>query len=49
MPVILTGEERDAWLEADVEAALKLQRPLPAERLAIVAKGERQDNMAVVA
>jgi putative SOS response-associated peptidase YedK len=49
MPVILTGEERDAWLEADVEAALKLQRPLPAERLAIVAKGERQDNVAVVA
>jgi putative SOS response-associated peptidase YedK len=32
MPVILTGEECDTWLEADVDAVLKLQRPLPAER-----------------
>jgi putative SOS response-associated peptidase YedK len=44
MPVILTGKECDDWLKADVEAALKLQRPLPAERLAIVAKGEREDG-----
>jgi hypothetical protein len=29
-----------------VDVALKLQHPLPAERLAVVAKGERQDNPA---
>jgi putative SOS response-associated peptidase YedK len=46
MPVILTEPaEFDAWLEGDTESALKLQRPLPAERLSIVAKGERQDNV----
>jgi putative SOS response-associated peptidase YedK len=49
MAVMLTGEECDAWLEADAETALKLQRPLPANRLSIVAKGERQDDVAVVA
>jgi putative SOS response-associated peptidase YedK len=43
MPVILTGQECDAWLEADVPTALALQRPLPPERLVIVATGERQD------
>jgi putative SOS response-associated peptidase YedK len=46
MPVILTGEECDAWLEADVDAVLKLQRPLPAERLAVVATGEREAEAA---
>jgi putative SOS response-associated peptidase YedK len=44
MPVILTEAEWDTWLEADTPAALKLQRPLPAERLAIVARGPRQDG-----
>jgi putative SOS response-associated peptidase YedK len=43
MPVILTGEECDMWLEAPVPIALELQRPLPAERLEIVATGRRQD------
>jgi hypothetical protein len=48
MPVVLTGEGCDAWLEADVKTALKLQRPLPAERLAIVATGERRCRSAPV-
>lgn len=44
MPVILTGEACDAWLEADAPDALGLQRPFPAERLAIVASGSRSDR-----
>jgi len=45
MPVMLTtAEECDIWLSAEPEEALKLQRPLPADRLKIVAKGERNDN-----
>jgi putative SOS response-associated peptidase YedK len=43
MPVILTGEECDIWLEAPVPIALELQRPFPADRLALVATGPRQD------
>jgi hypothetical protein len=46
MPVIPTGEECDLWLEAGVPIALALQRPLPAERLAVVATGPRQDAAA---
>ena len=46
MPVILSEETWDTWLEADTPAALKLQQALPAERLAIVATGQRQ-NAAV--
>lgn len=43
-PVTLTTPaEFDAWLSAGPEEALKLQRPLPAGRLKIVAKGERND------
>lgn len=45
MPVMLTTPaEFDAWLTADMNEALKLQRLLPAERLMIVAKGERKDG-----
>jgi putative SOS response-associated peptidase YedK len=44
MPVMLTEPaEFDAWLSAPVEEALQLQRPLPAERLHIVASGEKAD------
>ena len=45
MPVILTDPaEFDAWLEADVRTALELQRPLPAERLEIVALDQREGD-----
>jgi len=43
MPAILTSdEEYDAWLSAEPEEALMLQRPLSAERLKVVAKGAKQ-------
>jgi putative SOS response-associated peptidase YedK len=45
MPVMLTEPaELDAWLEADVRTALELQRPLPAERLEIVALDQREGD-----
>jgi putative SOS response-associated peptidase YedK len=43
MPVILTGEDCDAWLEGETADVLALQRPLPADRLKMVARGEKQD------
>jgi putative SOS response-associated peptidase YedK len=47
MPVILTTPaEVDLWLEGETLAALTLQRPLPDEALAIVAKGEKEDGVA---
>ena len=47
MPVILTtAAEADLWLEGQTPAALALQRPLPDEALAIVAKGEKEDGAA---
>ena len=39
--MVLTGEGCDAWLEADVETALKLQRPLSVWRVAIVARARK--------
>jgi putative SOS response-associated peptidase YedK len=45
MPVILTTkEEIDVWMNASSEEALTLQRPLADGALAIVARGERQDE-----
>jgi putative SOS response-associated peptidase YedK len=45
MPAILTElAEFDAWLESDVESALKLQKPLPVERLQIVALDQREGD-----
>jgi hypothetical protein len=41
--IVATGEECDMWLETPAPIALELQRPLPAERLAIVATDQRQD------
>ena len=47
MPVILTTRaEADLWLEGETVDALALQRPLPDEALAIVAKGEKEDSAA---
>ena len=44
MPVMLTTpEEWDIWLRAPIGEALALQKPLPAERLQIVAHGELED------
>jgi putative SOS response-associated peptidase YedK len=50
MPVVLTSDEDyDTWLSAEPEEALKLQRPLPPDRLKIVAKGEREDRGGLAA
>lgn len=47
MPVILTSEgDREVWLTAAVEEALKLQRSLPNEALRVVATGEKEDKIA---
>jgi putative SOS response-associated peptidase YedK len=47
MPVILTTEEeRETWMTASPEEALRLQRPLPDGSLRIVARGEKQDGLA---
>ena len=44
MPVILTTPaEIEQWMTAPVEAALKLQRPLPHGALGIVATGVKED------
>lgn len=49
MPVILTTPaEIDTWMTAPAVEALKLQRPLVDGTLAIVARGERKDAVAVV-
>lgn len=37
-------DEIDIWMSAQVEDALKLQRPLPDGALRIVARGEKQDG-----
>jgi putative SOS response-associated peptidase YedK len=50
VPAILTEPaEWDAWLEADARTAPKLQRPLPAERLAIVALDQREGDSVATA
>ena len=41
MPVMLTTQEEwDTWLRAPIGEALALQKPVPSERLHIVAQGE---------
>lgn len=45
MPAILTTrDEIDTWLTAPAEVALGLQRPLPDDALAVVARGQRRDG-----
>jgi len=43
MPVMLTGDAIDTWLEAPVEEAVKLAKPFPPERMKIVLSGPRED------
>ena len=40
MPMILAREDHAAWLEGTPEEALALIRPYPAERMAVVGRGE---------
>ncbi len=43
MPVMLTGDEIDTWLEAPTEEALSLAKPFPADQMKIVLSGPRED------
>ena len=48
MPVLLTHpDEWDMWLEGSIDEAVALQRPLPNEKLQIVATGEKSDRASV--
>ena len=47
MPAILRSEAWDVWLEVETEEALELARPLPADRLKIVAKGVSKDDRSL--
>jgi putative SOS response-associated peptidase YedK len=48
MPVLLTTEQEfDAWLDAPVNEAITLQRPLANELLRVVAKGEKSDKVPI--
>jgi putative SOS response-associated peptidase YedK len=45
MPLILTNSaDIETWMTAPPDEALRLQRPLPAGELRIVARGDRQDE-----
>jgi putative SOS response-associated peptidase YedK len=46
MPVLLTEENWDDWLQAPVEEALALQRPFPVDQMQVVATGVREDEAA---
>jgi len=47
MPVILSGNACDIWLESDTATALKQQQPWLADHLSIVATGRRQASASV--
>ncbi len=44
MPVMLTEQNFDVWLNATVEDALELARPYPAEKMSIVLEGPKKDD-----
>jgi putative SOS response-associated peptidase YedK len=44
MPVMLVGEEaQETWLAGSQKEAIELARPYSADRMEVVAKGEKQD------
>jgi len=40
----LTENQRETWMQAGVEEALALQKPLPDGTLKVVATGAKQDS-----
>ncbi|MGQ0531506.1 MAG: SOS response-associated peptidase [Caulobacteraceae bacterium] len=46
MPVMLTGDDLDVWMNGTVEQATALARPFPAERMKLVLSGPREDVAA---
>jgi putative SOS response-associated peptidase YedK len=45
MPVILTGDDVETWLNAPREIAIQLQHPAPEGLLSIVATETRKDSV----
>jgi putative SOS response-associated peptidase YedK len=43
MPVMLTGDDLDIWMQAPANEAFALARPFPPERMKIVLSGPRED------
>lgn len=44
--MLTTADEAETWLTAPTGEALELQRPLPADDMMIVARGEWKDEAA---
>jgi putative SOS response-associated peptidase YedK len=44
MPVMLTGDDIETWLEGSAEDALALAKPFPSERMQIVQRGPKEDQ-----
>lgn len=44
MPVMLTGDDLDVWMDGSEEDALRLARPFPADRMQNILTGPREDD-----